>query len=66
VIQFPQLPPFLQTKQKTLTFFNVVQKKLAEIQGRVRKLVEADAAVERVSWRLDKDWYAAHGVQLGP
>jgi hypothetical protein len=42
------------------------QKKLAEIQGRVRELVEAEPAVEQVSWRLDKDWYATHGVQLGP
>jgi hypothetical protein len=42
------------------------QKKLANIQGRVRKLVEAEPGIERVSWRLDKDWYAAHGEHLGP
>ncbi|MCG6860081.1 MAG: hypothetical protein LJE70_02160 [Chromatiaceae bacterium] len=42
------------------------QKKLADIQGRVRKLVEAESDIERVSWRIDADWLAAHGVQLQP
>ena len=42
------------------------QKKLADIQGRVRKLVEAEPDIERVSWRVDADWFAAHGVQLRP
>ncbi len=40
------------------------QKKLAGIQGRVRKLVEAEPDIERVSWRVDTDWFAAHGVKL--
>jgi hypothetical protein len=42
------------------------QKGLADIQGRVRKLVEAEPDIERVSWRVDVDWLAAHGVQLQP
>lgn len=42
------------------------QKELADIQGRVRKLVEAEPDIERVSWRVDADWFAAHGVQLQP
>ena len=42
------------------------QKKLADIQRRVRKLLEAESDIERVSWRVDADWLAAHGVQLQP
>jgi hypothetical protein len=42
------------------------QKELANIQGRVRKLVETEPDIERVSWRVDVDWLAAHGVQLQP
>jgi hypothetical protein len=42
------------------------QKELADIQGRVRKLVEAEPDIKRVSWRVDVDWLAAHGVQLQP
>jgi hypothetical protein len=42
------------------------QKKLAHIQGRVRELVKAEPDIERVSWRVDTDWLAAHGVQLQP
>ena len=40
------------------------QKKLASVQGRVRKLVEAEPDIQRVSWRLDADWLAGHGVQV--
>jgi hypothetical protein len=42
------------------------QKTLAEIQGRVRKLVEAESDIERVSWNVDTDWFAARGVQIQP
>lgn len=42
------------------------QKKLADIQRRVRKQVEAEPGIERVSWRVDADWFTAHGVQLQP
>jgi len=28
------------------------------------KMDRACAASERVSWRVDTDWFAAHGVQL--
>jgi len=42
------------------------QEKLADIQGRVRNLIEAEPDIDRVSWRVDVDWFAAHGVQLRP
>jgi hypothetical protein len=42
------------------------QEKLARTQARVRKLVEAEADIERVSWRVDADWLAAHGIRPKP
>jgi hypothetical protein len=42
------------------------QENLAHIQGRVRDPVEAEPDIKRVSWRVDADWFAAHGVQLQP
>lgn len=40
------------------------QKQLGEIQGKVRKLVLSREDIERVSWRIDKDWYAQKGVLI--
>ena len=40
------------------------QKTLGEIQGRVRKLIEAETDIEGVRWRVDTDWFAARGVRL--
>jgi hypothetical protein len=40
------------------------QKRLGEIQGRVRKLIEAEPDIQSVSWRLDADGLAQHGVRL--
>jgi hypothetical protein len=42
------------------------QKRLGEIQGRVRKLIDAEPDIERVTWRVDADWFARHGVRLHP
>jgi hypothetical protein len=44
----------------------VAQKRLGEIQGRVRKLIEAEPDIQRVSWRVDADWFAQRGVRLHP
>jgi len=60
------LDPALRNADPDLPAAVAAQKELAGIQGRVRKLVEAEPDIERVSWRVDADWLAAHGVQLRP
>jgi hypothetical protein len=40
------------------------QKELAAIQSKVRKLVLSREDIERVSWRIDKAWYAEKGIWL--
>ncbi|MES9990730.1 MAG: hypothetical protein ABW098_02180 [Candidatus Thiodiazotropha sp.] len=40
------------------------QKELAKVQSKVRKLVLRRNDIERVSWRLDKEWYADRGIWL--
>ncbi|MBT2971953.1 MAG: hypothetical protein B6D72_13200 [gamma proteobacterium symbiont of Ctena orbiculata] len=40
------------------------QKELAEIQSRVRKVVLMRNDIDRISWRLDKEWYAEKGILL--
>ena len=38
------------------------QKELASLQSKVRKLVTSRTDIEKVRWRLDKDWYASRGI----
>ena len=38
------------------------QKELASLQSKVRKLVTSRKDIEKVRWRLDKDWYASRGI----
>ncbi|MEW8505238.1 MAG: hypothetical protein AB2598_00915 [Candidatus Thiodiazotropha sp.] len=40
------------------------QKELATIQSKVGKLVLRRNDIERVSWRLDKEWFAEKGIWL--
>jgi hypothetical protein len=40
------------------------QKELGAIQSKVRKLVLSRDDIEKVSWRLDKEWYAQKGVWI--
>jgi hypothetical protein len=40
------------------------QKELGEIQGKVRKLILNRDDIEKVSWRIDKEWYTSKGVWL--
>ena len=42
------------------------QKKLAKVQAQVRELVEFRPDIERVSWRVDAEWFAERGVLLRP
>jgi hypothetical protein len=38
------------------------QKELGEVQFKVKKLVLTRPDIEDVRWRLDKQWYADHGI----
>lgn len=40
------------------------QKELAAIQSKVRKLVLSREDIDRVNWRIDKEWYAERGIWL--
>jgi hypothetical protein len=40
------------------------QKELGAIQSKVRKLVLSRDDIEKVSWRIDKEWYAQKGVWI--
>jgi hypothetical protein len=38
------------------------QKELASVQSKVRKLVSSRDDIDRVDWRIDKEWYAEKGI----
>lgn len=38
------------------------QKDLAAIQSKVRELVSSRDDIDRVEWRIDKEWYADKGI----
>jgi hypothetical protein len=40
------------------------QKQLGKIQGKVRELVLSRDDIERVSWRIDKEWYSQKGILI--
>jgi hypothetical protein len=40
------------------------QKKLGEIQGKVRKIVLSRDDINGVTWRIDKEWYSQKGVWI--
>lgn len=40
------------------------QKSLAGHQARARSRVLAEPDVQRVRWRIDRDWYTDHGIVL--
>jgi hypothetical protein len=40
------------------------QKELAAIQSKVRKLVLSREDIDKVNWRIDKEWYAEKGIWL--
>lgn len=40
------------------------QKELATIQSKVRKLVLGREDIDRVEWRIDKEWFADRGIWL--
>ncbi|MET0062996.1 MAG: hypothetical protein AB2603_20225 [Candidatus Thiodiazotropha endolucinida] len=40
------------------------QKELAAVQSKVRKLVLDREDIDRVEWRIDKEWFAEKGIWL--
>ncbi|MES9830854.1 MAG: hypothetical protein ABW139_01295 [Candidatus Thiodiazotropha sp. DIVDIV] len=40
------------------------QKRLGAIQGKVRKLVLSREDIDKVNWRIDKEWYSQKGVWI--
>jgi ribosomal protein S15P/S13E len=40
------------------------QKELAEIQSKVRKLVLSRDDIDRINWRIDKEWYSERGIWI--
>ncbi|MES9830381.1 MAG: hypothetical protein ABW201_19160 [Candidatus Thiodiazotropha sp.] len=40
------------------------QKELAAVQSKVRKLVVDREDIDRVEWRIDKEWFAEKGIWL--
>ncbi|MET0053069.1 MAG: hypothetical protein ABW095_18580 [Candidatus Thiodiazotropha sp.] len=58
------IKPSLSTKSDQDPEVITAQKELGEIQGKVRKLILARGDIEKVSWRIDKEWFASKGVWL--
>lgn len=40
------------------------QQELAAVQSKVRKLVLSREDIDRVNWRIDKEWFAGRGIWL--
>ncbi|MET0064765.1 MAG: hypothetical protein ABW076_00305 [Candidatus Thiodiazotropha sp.] len=58
------IKPALSTKSDQDPAVIAAQKELGAIQGKVRKLILERDDIEKVSWRIDKEWFAAKGVWL--
>ncbi|MEJ2405831.1 MAG: hypothetical protein P8171_16310 [Candidatus Thiodiazotropha sp.] len=58
------IKPSLNNKSDQDPQVIAAQKELGAIQGKVRKLILKRDDIEKVSWRIDKEWYASKGVWL--
>ncbi|MCG7990218.1 MAG: hypothetical protein JAY99_06465 [Candidatus Thiodiazotropha lotti] len=56
--------PRLSRKSEQDPAVIAAQKQLGKIQGKVRELVLSRQDIERVSWRIDRAWYAQKGVLI--
>jgi hypothetical protein len=54
--------PSVSGKSPESPEFQQAQQKLAQVQNKVRKLIMADAQIERIDWRLDHTWLSQHGL----
>jgi hypothetical protein len=58
------IKPGLKNVSEQDTKMISAQKELAAIQSKVRKLVLSREDIDRVNWRIDREWYAERGVWL--
>lgn len=64
VVRFLALvDPALAGKAPTDPSLVAAQARLAEVQKRVAALVRAEQDVDRVVWRLDRDWLRGQGIE---
>jgi Cu/Ag efflux protein CusF len=58
------IKPRLKNVSEQDTKMISAQKELAAIQSKVRKLVLSREDIDKVNWRIDKEWYAEKGIWL--
>jgi hypothetical protein len=56
------IKPSLANKSEQDPSVIAAQKELGGLQSKVRKLVQSREDIDKVRWRIDKDWYAARGI----
>ncbi|MCG7981611.1 MAG: hypothetical protein JAY90_02550 [Candidatus Thiodiazotropha lotti] len=56
--------PRLSRKSEQDPAVIAAQQQLGKIQGKVRELVLSRQDIERVSWRINRAWYAQKGVMI--
>lgn len=56
------IKPSLANKSEQEPAVIAAQKELGGLQSKVRKLVTSREDIDRVRWRLDKEWYSSRGV----
>ena len=58
------IKPGLSNKSEQDPAVIAAQKELGAIQSKVRKLVLSRDDIEKVRWRIDKEWYSQKGVWI--
>lgn len=58
--------PEIDTRNPNNPAFIATQEKLGRIQTEARLIVQAQPGVKDVQWALDRDWLAAHHIELPP
>ena len=56
------IKPGLANKSEQDPAVIAAQKELASLQSKVRELVTSREDIDKVRWRLDKEWYASRGI----
>ena len=56
--------PELRNKDSDSPEVIAAQKELAKLQSKAKKLILMQADVNRISWKIDKSWFASYGVYL--